>query len=137
MRRAFFSIYNVRIVCDTQNLSFKMFNVRDMHSYYIALCILQYLLHIVHIFTIKFFLGRYEKNRNVILIITEKCQLLQRKILSSNLHCLKVKPSFHQMLFQKEKTKWLLRIYARRLSDHLWFNGQQKSLVTDLNWNPW
>ena len=30
-------------------------------------------------------------------------------------HCLKVKPSFHEKLFQKEKNKLLLQIYAWRL----------------------
>ena len=48
-------------------------------------------------------------------------------------HCLKMKPSFHKKLFQKEKSKLLLWIYAWQLSDHLWFNGQRKSPVTDLN----
>ena len=28
-------------------------------------------------------------------------------------YCLKVKPSFHEKLFQKEKNKLLLRIYAQ------------------------
>ena len=51
-------------------------------------------------------------------------------------HCLKVKPSFHKKLFQKEKNKSLLWIYAWRLSGHLWFNARQKSLVAGLKWNP-
>ena len=50
-------------------------------------------------------------------------------------HCLKVKPSFHEKLFQKEKNELLLWIYARWLSSHLWFNGHWKSLVAGLNWN--
>ena len=45
---------------------------------------------------------------------------------------MKVKPSFHEELFQKKK-KLLLRIYARRLSGHLWFTVRRKSLVADLN----
>ena len=36
-------------------------------------------------------------------------------------------------LFQKEKNKLLLWIYARRFSSHLWFNGQQKLPVASLN----
>ena len=52
-------------------------------------------------------------------------------------HCLKVKPSFYEKLFQKEKNKLLLWIYARRLSSHLWSNGWQKLPVTGLNWNLW
>ena len=60
--------------------------------------------------------------------------MLQIKILYYQIyHCLKVKPSFHKKLFQKEKNKLLLWIYARQLSDHLWFNGQQKSPVADLD----
>ena len=51
-------------------------------------------------------------------------------------HCLKVKPSFHEKLFQKEKNK-LLWIYARWLSSHLWFNGRWKLPVAGLNWNLW
>ena len=39
-------------------------------------------------------------------------------------HCLKVKPSFHKKLFEKEKNKLLLMIYVWRLSGHLWFNGR-------------
>ena len=46
-------------------------------------------------------------------------------------HCLKVKLSFHEKLFQKEKNKLLLSIYSRRLSSHLWFNGRR-----NLSWNP-
>ena len=42
--------------------------------------------------------------------------------------CLKVKPSFPKKLFQKEKNKLLLWIYAWQLSGHLWFNGWQKFL---------
>ena len=38
-----------------------------------------------------------------------------------------MKPSFHKKLFQKEKNKLLLWIYACRLSGHLWFSGQRKS----------
>ena len=37
----------------------------------------------------------------------------------------------------KEKNKSFLWIYAQHLSGHLWFNGQQKSLVSGLHWNPW
>ena len=48
-------------------------------------------------------------------------------------HCLKVKPSFHEKLFQKEKSKLLLWIYDPRLSGHLWFNGWQKLPVASLN----
>ena len=48
-------------------------------------------------------------------------------------HYLKVKPSFHEKLFQKEKNILLLRIYDRRFSDHLWFNGRRKSPVAGLN----
>ena len=48
-------------------------------------------------------------------------------------HCLKVKPSFHEKLFEKEKNKLLLMIYVWRLSGHLWFNGRRKSLVASLN----
>ena len=51
-------------------------------------------------------------------------------------HRLKVKPSFHEKLFQKEKNKLLLWIYARWLSSHLWFNGRRKSSVAVLSWNP-
>ena len=51
-------------------------------------------------------------------------------------HCLKVKTSFHKKLFQKEKNK-LSWISARQLSSHLRFNGQQKSPVASLSWNPW
>ena len=51
-------------------------------------------------------------------------------------HCLKVKPSFYEKLFQKEKNK-LLWIYARWLSSHLWSNGRQKLSFASLNWNPW
>ena len=51
-------------------------------------------------------------------------------------HRLKVKPSFHEKLFQKEKNKLLLWVYSRRLSGHLWFNDRQKSPVAGLNWNP-
>ena len=62
---------------------------------------------------------------------------LRRKILSlSNLYCLKVKPSFHKKLFQKEKNKLLLWIYARWLSGLLWSNGWQKSAVASLSWKP-
>ena len=45
-------------------------------------------------------------------------------------HCLKVKLSFHEKLFQKEKNKLLLSIYSRRLSSHLWFSGRR-----NLSWN--
>ena len=48
-------------------------------------------------------------------------------------HCLKVKPSFYEKLFQKEKNELLLRIYARRLSGYLWFNGRRKLPVASLN----
>ena len=48
-------------------------------------------------------------------------------------HCLKVKTSFHEKLSQKEKTKLLLWIYARRLSSRLWFNDRRKSPVAGLN----
>ena len=48
-------------------------------------------------------------------------------------HCLKVKPSFHEKLFQKEKNKLLVWIYAWQLSGYLWFNGWQKLLVASLN----
>ena len=37
----------------------------------------------------------------------EKCQILQRKILSLSNLSLKMKPSFHKKLFQKEKNKFL------------------------------
>ena len=63
--------------------------------------------------------------------------MLRRKILSLSIyHCLKVKPSFHEKLFLKEKNTLLLQIYTQWLSNHLWFNGQQKSAGTGLNWNP-
>ena len=47
-----------------------------------------------------------------------------------------MKPSFHEKLLQKEKNKLLLWIYAWRLSDHLWFNGWEKSSVAGLNETP-
>ena len=61
--------------------------------------------------------------------------MLQRKILSlSNVSLFEsVKPSFHEKLFQKEKNKLLLWIYARQLSSHMWFNSRRKSLVAGLN----
>ena len=45
-------------------------------------------------------------------------------------HCLKVKQSFHEKLFQKEKSKLLLWIYAQQLSSHLWFSGCWKLLAS-------
>ena len=48
-------------------------------------------------------------------------------------HCLRVKTSLYQKLFQTEKNKLLLWIYAQRLSGHLWSNGQWKSRVTSPN----
>ena len=66
---------------------------------------------------------------NVIIVIEKKSYHYQIY------HCLKVKPSFHGKLFQNEKSKLLLWIYAQRLSDHLWFNGRLKSLVASLTWN--
>ena len=51
--------------------------------------------------------------------------------------CLKVKPSFHKKLFQKEKNKVLLWIYVRHFSSILWFNGRWKLPVASLNWNSW
>ena len=51
-------------------------------------------------------------------------------------HYLEMKSSFDEKLFQKEKDKLLLWIYAWRLSGHLWFNGRQKSPVAWLSWNP-
>ena len=35
------------------------------------------------------------------------------------------------------KKKWIVMDYAWWLSGHLCFNGQQKSPVASLNWNPW
>ena len=51
-------------------------------------------------------------------------------------HCLKVKPSFHEKLFQKEKNRLLLWIYPQQVSGHLCFNGLQKSSVTSLTETP-
>ena len=51
-------------------------------------------------------------------------------------HCLKVKPSFHEKLFQKEKNRLLLWIYPQQVSGHLCFNGRQKSPVTSLTETP-
>ena len=48
-------------------------------------------------------------------------------------HYLKVKPSFHEISFQKAKSKLLLWIYAWQISGHLWFNVRQKLLVASLN----
>ena len=48
-------------------------------------------------------------------------------------HCSKVKPSFYEKIFQKEKNKLLLWMYAQRLSGHLWSKGYQKSLVTGIS----
>ena len=76
------------------------------------------------------------KNRNVIFVITEKCQILQSKILSlSNLSLFESETIFSKKIFHKEK-KLLLWIYAWWLSGHLWFNGQRKLLVAGPNWNP-
>ena len=36
----------------------------------------------------------------------------------------------------RKKKYIILQIYTQRLSSHLWFNGQQKSRVPGLNWNP-
>ena len=53
--------------------------------------------------------------------------MLRRKIYYHQIYyCLKVKPSFHKKLFQKEN-KLLLRIYARRLSGHSRLNGRRQS----------
>ena len=82
-----------RSYCSRRAISFiqNVRNVRDTYSYYIALCTSQQLLRIFHIFAMKFFHESFKINTNrnkqkqLILVITEKCQLLQRKILLSNL----------------------------------------------------
>ena len=47
-------------------------------------------------------------------------------------YCLKLKPFFHEKLFQKEKNKLLLSTCAQQFSGHLFVNGQQKSPVAGL-----
>ena len=69
----------------------------------------------------------------------EKCHvmiIIIKKIYYYIYNCLKVKSSFREKLFQKEKNKLLLRISARQLSGYLWFNGRRKSPVAGLNRNP-
>ena len=45
----------------------------------------------------------------LILVITGKCQMLRKKSYHYQIyHSLKVKPSFHDKLFQKEKNELLL-----------------------------
>ena len=57
--------------------------------------------------------------------------MLQKKVLLlSNLSLFVL--SFDEKLFQKEK-KILLWVYARRLSDHLWFSCRRNSPVAGLN----
>ena len=74
----------------------------------------------------------------LILVITEKCQMLRKKIYHYQIyHCLKVKPSFHERLFQKEKNKLLLWIYARRLSNNLCFNGRENRRSPASTETPW
>ena len=64
--------------------------------------------------------------------------MLRRKIYYHQIYyCLKVKPSFHKKLFQKEKNKVLLWIYVRHFSSILWFNGRWNLPVASLNWNSW
>ena len=58
----------------------------------------------------------------------EKCQMLSFSLSKKSCHyqiynCLKVKSSFHEKLFQKEKNEILLWISAQQLSCRLWFNG--------------
>ena len=63
--------------------------------------------------------------------------MLQRKILSlSNLSLFESESIFSWKIISERKNKILLWIYARQLSSQLWFNGQQKSPVAGLNWNP-
>ena len=66
-----------------------------------------------------------KKNRNVInSCLRRNAKCYEEKSHHYQIyHCLKVKPSFHGKLFQKEKNKLLLWIFARQLSGHLWFNG--------------
>ena len=47
-------------------------------------------------------------------------------------YCLKLKPFFHEKLFQKEKNKLLLSTCDQQFSGHLFVNGQQKSPVAGL-----
>ena len=144
MRHAFFSIQNFCIVCDTQYLSFKMFImfVTQLYCTQHLTITFSYCSYIYKkVLSCIFKINKYIKNRNVIpVIIIEKCQMLsyhyQKKSYHYQIyHCLKVKPSFHEKLFQREKNT-LLWIYARRLSGHLQFNGRWKSSVVGLNWNP-
>ena len=70
----------------------------------------------------------------LILVITGKCQMLRKKSYHYQIyHFLKVKPSFHDKLFQKEKNELLLWIYAQQFSGHLWSNGWRKSPVARLS----
>ena len=43
---------------------------------------------------------------------------------------------FTKNYFRKKKNTLLLQIYTQWLSNHLWFNGQQKLAGSGLNWNP-
>ena len=101
-------------------------NVRDTHSYYIALCTSQQLVRIVHTFTTKFFHVslRWIRKKYGFLLLWRNAKCFhyhyQKKSYHYQIyHCLKMKPSFSEKLFQKEKNKLLSWIYARRLSGHL------------------
>ena len=61
------------------------------------------------------------------------CAFMKKSYHYQIYHCLRVKTSLYQKLFQTEKNKLLLWIYAQRLSGHLWSNGQWKSRVTSPN----
>ena len=77
------------------------------------------------------------KNRNVIFVITEKCQILQSKILSlSNLSLFESETIFSTTTISEGK-KWIIVMdLCPATFKSLWFNGWRKSAVASLNWNP-
>ena len=94
-------------------------------------------LHLTITITCIFKINTKKIETQLIPVITEKSQMLQRKILSlSNLWLFESETIFSQKIISEQKNK-LLWIYAQQLSGHLWFNGRWKLLVASLKWNPW
>ena len=107
------------IICDAQYLSFKIFLmfVTQLYCTQHLTITFSYCSYIYKkVLSCIFKINKYIKNRNVIpVIIIEKCQMLsyhyQKKSYHYQIyHCLKVKPSFHEKLFQRQKNKLVMNL---------------------------